>query len=678
MKPVSITLNHCFRYGSERNVFNFDKPLTLIMGSNGAGKSSIFESICYALFGYTIRFGATFSDIVRRGKDWGGATFVFEKDGATYEVERTWSNKLNSTTVRFRCITTGQDLTTKTTKQTNEDIEKLVGLNFETFRNSVLFGQFDFKRIVSLGPSERLDLVADLLSLQYIKKCSDVASTRKLTVDSSIEELRAKLEEKDPKKIRKEIRSAKELLEMMEEEAQEQRQKFDTKKSRIQKFKQLKDRFVSARSAYKNANVFIEEQQERVDRLKKKTSNKRISLLQKLEKKYSHAKEQYDRLTGLDNELDEVEEKCFEIQETITELKTERRLLRSRIKQIKSKKKCSECGRPYDENVRGKLTKKPLQSVKTIDKKMELENKQLEEKKKEIKEIKQEIGKIKNIEDPRVLKEKIISLKAAKDFETEIQSIQKEIDRRKETARRAKLAMDEIKQTGYTEDKIDSLESQLLKLKGQIEAKKTEISQLKKNISKQKQELKKIKAKQDKIEDLKEKGRLYSFLTGMFSKSGGLKQALVENILPRLNLKVNGYLESLTDESIAVNFTTSGKTKSGSLRNKLDIQIITPRGEAKFESYSGGEKQTIVLAIGLGFAELASESSGISCEFLFLDEVFASLDEKARQRLIRLLYDLKTKFKTIVLVSHLKELHAQLPDVVRIRKKKGISRIICV
>jgi DNA repair exonuclease SbcCD ATPase subunit len=59
-----------------------------------------------------------------------------------------------------------------------------------------------------------------------------------------------------------------------------------------------------------------------------------------------------------------------------------------------------------------------------------------------------------------------------------------------------------------------------------------------------------------------------------------------------------------------------------------------------------------------------------------LDEVFSSLDSKARIRLIQLLYALQSKFESIVIISHIPELKAQIPSVITVKRKRGLSRIV--
>ena len=49
----TISIKNFMKYGNKPVVFNFNKGINLIVGNNGAGKSSIFIALHYALFGKT-------------------------------------------------------------------------------------------------------------------------------------------------------------------------------------------------------------------------------------------------------------------------------------------------------------------------------------------------------------------------------------------------------------------------------------------------------------------------------------------------------------------------------------------------------------------------------------------------------------------------------------------------
>ena len=59
----TISIKNFMKYGNKPVVFNFNKGINLIVGNNGAGKSSIFIALHYALFGKTYN-GKTINSLV--------------------------------------------------------------------------------------------------------------------------------------------------------------------------------------------------------------------------------------------------------------------------------------------------------------------------------------------------------------------------------------------------------------------------------------------------------------------------------------------------------------------------------------------------------------------------------------------------------------------------------------
>ena len=53
MKPIRLTLQNFGPYAGEPVVVDFQEldPVFLICGDTGAGKTSLFDGICYALYG---------------------------------------------------------------------------------------------------------------------------------------------------------------------------------------------------------------------------------------------------------------------------------------------------------------------------------------------------------------------------------------------------------------------------------------------------------------------------------------------------------------------------------------------------------------------------------------------------------------------------------------------------
>jgi exonuclease SbcC len=168
-----------------------------ITGPTGAGKSTILDALCLALYARTPRYrlaengieitdvkGSTIKQddvrgILRDGTSGGYAEVEFEGVDSQY-YRATWSvrrarNKadgnLQAYEMALKNITTDQDIPGKKTELLPE-IERLVGLNFEQFTRSVLLAQGDFTAFLKAGKDEKSSLLEKLTGTSIYSEIS--------------------------------------------------------------------------------------------------------------------------------------------------------------------------------------------------------------------------------------------------------------------------------------------------------------------------------------------------------------------------------------------------------------------------------------------------------------------------------------------------------------------------
>lgn len=169
-----------------------------ITGATGAGKSTILDALCLALYGKTPRYlqaketgieiydvqGSTLSQgdvrsILRDGTADGFAEVDFRGiDGQHYRS--TWSvrrarNKaegsMQSDSVTLKNITSNVDIPGRK-QETLKEIERLVGLNFEQFTRSVLLAQGDFTAFMKASKDEKSSLLEKLTGTHIYSEIS--------------------------------------------------------------------------------------------------------------------------------------------------------------------------------------------------------------------------------------------------------------------------------------------------------------------------------------------------------------------------------------------------------------------------------------------------------------------------------------------------------------------------
>ncbi|MBW7892598.1 MAG: AAA family ATPase, partial [Chitinophagaceae bacterium] len=175
----------------------FSAGIYAITGPTGAGKSTILDALCLALYDNTPRYrnaeshvkiaditGNTINQndargILRDGTAEGSAEVDFVGiDGQHYRAQ--WSvrrarnridGNLQSSVISLTNLTTNTEIPGKKTELLTE-IERLAGLNFEQFTRSVLLAQGDFTAFLKAGKDEKSSLLEKLTGTHVYSKIS--------------------------------------------------------------------------------------------------------------------------------------------------------------------------------------------------------------------------------------------------------------------------------------------------------------------------------------------------------------------------------------------------------------------------------------------------------------------------------------------------------------------------
>jgi DNA repair exonuclease SbcCD ATPase subunit len=159
-----------------------------------------------------------------------------------------------------------------------------------------------------------------------------------------------------------------------------------------------------------------------------------------------------------------------------------------------------------------------------------------------------------------------------------------------------------------------------------------------------------------------------------FSASG-LPSFVLDGVMPELTERANHYLETLSDGSISVLFSTQRELTSakGEYRDEIDV-TWTIEGVAK-RNPSGGQWRKIEIATDLALMDLALAQDSGGLDFLALDEVLdGGLDSVGRSRLLTLLHDIRKQKGTIFVVSHDADLAGVFDRSVIVTKRK-VSKV---
>lgn len=187
-----------------------------ISGPTGAGKSTILDALCLALYDKTPRFSASVEslymsdigesrvnqadvkNILRRGTGEGFAEVDFlGASGHCYRsrwsVRRTGSRangSLRSQTIQVTDLTANQELQ-GTRKELLAQLVTLVGLTYEQFTRTVLLAQNDFATFLKSRESAKAELLEKLTGTEIYSRISSEIYLRSKTADAELNQLKS-------------------------------------------------------------------------------------------------------------------------------------------------------------------------------------------------------------------------------------------------------------------------------------------------------------------------------------------------------------------------------------------------------------------------------------------------------------------------------------------------------
>ena len=185
--------------------------------SNGAGKSSILEAICYARYDRIVRRSATDHDKVEKAglsvvtkidgeypknmiESW--VEELFETGGKVYRVKRgrTFSKNQKSSTplLEFECLSNidaEKSLSSHRTTDTKEALENIIPLDYDLFVNSQMFGQNDAGKYLTGTDKTKKEMIISLLRLQNVVfSCLEKIREKKSLSNKKVDNIKINIE----------------------------------------------------------------------------------------------------------------------------------------------------------------------------------------------------------------------------------------------------------------------------------------------------------------------------------------------------------------------------------------------------------------------------------------------------------------------------------------------------
>ena len=625
----------------------FENGVTVFVGDNGAGKSSIIDAITFALFGQHTR--KSNKGLIKRGSNQGFARIGFSINGKQYEAVRKIDNK-GTLSAKFSEIVNDDriEIAAGERKQFGEsmtqEVEKTIGLDFEKLKVASIVQQGELNAIINAKPKEFKELLNAIIGIDKL----DVASESMKTVNKEFrEKIRGKIGyddtdidilSKNLERFQNEIQEAKPKKKQLEEdqkkiqnELDDLRTKVETESPKIEKINQLESRKKELTTYAKEA---INEIQYKVNEDERK--------LRDCEGCFESAKLKKELESKISRVEDAIEDTLNKIQELSSQTASlkEKQLLASKL-QLKDNK-CPVC----DSNVE-KLN--PIfqeehlkQEIITVQEKImskEKERDMYNQKRREFSEKlqkareaeatlrahsinnKEELIKIQ--EDIEIKKNKIILTSNENFLElSQIDSHAKMIFEN--------ISKLEIETRGFDEEEFSNLKKSANEKQMKLSQIDQQIGAISEKITKSEEQIKEIQGAISELKIVKKYVRnLDEIQTNIFSRDGPVATSLRSWALNAISAKTSEYLTLLNTKIQRV--MLSEKTRD------ISISCYSKNESLELESLSGGEKVSVALALRLGMANLLGASN---LNIMILDEPTTHLDADRKKSLVGVLSQL--------------------------------------
>jgi len=154
----------------------------------------------------------------------------------------------------------------------------------------------------------------------------------------------------------------------------------------------------------------------------------------------------------------------------------------------------------------------------------------------------------------------------------------------------------------------------------------------------------------------------------------GVRAHILDDVTPFLNERTASYLSVLSDGAIVAGWTTLTRTAKKELREKFSIEVTTAKGGTSFAAMSGGEKRKVRIATALALQDLVARRAANPISLFIGDEIDDALDSAGLERLMTILEEKARERGTVFIISH-RDLKDWVSQSITVTKKDDQSTI---
>ena len=181
--------SNCFSYGSNNTIILNNSTLTQLIGTNGAGKSSIPLILEEVLFNKNSK-GIRKADIANRQVNNGyDISLDFSVNEDSYHID-----VVRRANIKVKLLKNGEDISSHTATNTYKTLEEIIGIDFKTFSQIVYQNTNASLQFLTATDTNRKKFLIDLLQLDKYVSYFELFRELSRTVGADVSRVQGKID----------------------------------------------------------------------------------------------------------------------------------------------------------------------------------------------------------------------------------------------------------------------------------------------------------------------------------------------------------------------------------------------------------------------------------------------------------------------------------------------------
>ncbi|MGB7538026.1 MAG: SMC family ATPase [Anaerolineales bacterium] len=695
MIPVKLELHNFLAYRDPDPLNLEGIHVACISGENGAGKSSLLDAITWALWGKAR--SASADDLIYQNLRETRVALEFDMSGTRYlvirqrSIEKKTALSLLELQVWDPAASAWRGLSDATMRATQDRIDRILRLDYDTFINSALLSQGRADEFTAKPPFQRIQILAAILGLDRWERFEERAKEKIRQSREKIDRLEARRTEMERELARRheyeqqlkdaagQAEAEGKILGELEKAwaAVEQQRAARTELER--QADETARRMRSAEGELKEARTELDALAQNTDPAAQEARAAQIraerEALAARQAEQARTLSQTHELSGLMGTLRGENEA----------LAPQTEPLKKRLETLETSTapECPTCGQPLTPAHRKRVMDELKAEIESRRAKYKSNTARLKDLAAELEALQKDSASLQAALQTlpaleRKLAEAESALKAAQAARAKLPAAQERV------ARWQKTLLEETASAKKIQEQLGKAGAELADSEGL--RRRLEDARLAKRLADERvggarqilaalEEIaRQREAGASELEALRRSLSVFEDLREAFGKRG-VPTMIIETVVPELELEANRLLSEMSGGRMRLRMETQRETKTGDARDTLELNISDELGTRAYEMYSGGEAFRINFAVRIALSKLLARRAGAQLRALFIDEGFGTQDSAGRERLVAAIQSIQNDFDRILVITHLDELRDAFPVRIEVTKTPSGSNV---